>query len=145
MKHPSLAAIAFLLVTLPAFSQGVSVVKELSRRTGFSVAELQDYLSHCDGSQLSMNICAYRDFVATDLQMQGLLKQMSAHLDRAGRAALAKEQKTWLVQAKAKCNNVVDREVGQFGSMRPMVYGQCMAAATQTRATELCRELDGSH
>jgi uncharacterized protein YecT (DUF1311 family) len=137
MKLSLLSSTAFALLALPAFSQSVSVVQELSRRTGMSVQELRGYLSHCEMTQLSMNICAFRDVVAADLQMQSLLQQMSLRRDQGGRTTLAKEQQNWLLQAKAKCNAAVDREVRQFGSMRPMVYGQCMSAATQKRITQL--------
>jgi len=68
--------------------------------------------------------------------MNQLLKAISSRLNTADRQALAKEQVGWSSHEKAKCNMLTDREVGR-GSMRPLVYGNCMSAATQERIKQL--------
>jgi uncharacterized protein YecT (DUF1311 family) len=83
-----------------------------------------------------MNTCAFRDLVAAEIKMNQLLQAVSARLNGADRQALAKEQAIWSSHEKAKCNMPADREVGQ-GSMRPLVYGNCMSAATQERINQL--------
>jgi uncharacterized protein YecT (DUF1311 family) len=70
--------------------------------------------------------------------MNQLLQAVSSRLNQADRQALAKEQANWSSHEKAECNELTDREVGQ-GSMRPLVYGNCMNAATQERIKQLQR------
>lgn len=142
MKCSWLVALTFALA-LPAYCQATDVVKELSHRTGMSVAELNSLLSHCESTQLSMNMCAYRDLVAVEIKMNQQLQESSSRLNPADRQALAKEQASWSSRQRAKCNTLANREVGQ-GSMRPLVYGNCMSAATKARTKQL-RSRHGSH
>ncbi|MGH9637552.1 MAG: lysozyme inhibitor LprI family protein [Candidatus Angelobacter sp.] len=142
MKRYWLAVVVFALA-LPAFSQTTSVVTELSSRTGMSVKDLNNLLLHCESTQLSMDICAQRDLVAADMEMQRVLQKTSLRLNQTHKRALAKVQVDWLSQAKAKCNMVVNLEVGE-GSMGPLIYGKCMTAATQERTRQLRKRQDGS-
>ena len=135
MKCPWLVALTVALA-FPAHSGTTDVVTELSQRTGMSVTELNSLLSHCESTQLSMNMCAFRDSVAAEIKMNQLLQALSSRLNKADRQALAKEQANWSSHEKAKCNVLTDREVGR-GSMRPLVYGNCMSAATQERIKQL--------
>ena len=141
MKRYWLAVVVFTFA-FPAFPQTTGVVTELSKQTGISVKDLNNLLSHCESTQLSMDICAHRDLVAADMRMQRILQKISSSLNQSRRQALVKAQASWLSQAKAKCNMVVNREVGQ-GSMGQLVYGECMTAETQERTTQLSEGQDG--
>lgn len=135
MKCLWLAALTVALA-FPAHSGTTDVITELSHRTGMSVTELNSLLSHCESTQLSMNTCAFRDLVAAEIKMNQLLQAVSSRLNQADRQALAKEQANWSSHEKAKCNMLTDGDVGQ-GSMRSLVYGNCMRAATQERIKQL--------
>jgi len=111
MKCPWLVVLTAALA-FPAHSGTTDVVTELSHRTGMSVTGLNSLLPHCERTQLSMNTCAFRDWVAAEIKMNQLLQAVSARLNGADRQALAKEQAIWSSHEKAKCNMLADREVG---------------------------------
>jgi hypothetical protein len=55
----------------PALSPS-EVLAEMSRRSAVPEAELEQRLTNCDADQQSMYFCAFRDFIAVDLQLDRL-------------------------------------------------------------------------
>ena len=112
------------------------VVPELSRRTLIPVSELNELLSDCQKTQLAMNICAARDSVAADIEMDRVLNQARLSIDKSCRVALTQVQTNWKKRVSFGCDQEADAEA-EGGSMRPMVYNSCIEAATIKRTKEL--------
>ena len=105
-----------------------TVVDELSERSQIPVSELISLLSDCDKTQLSMNICAYRDFIAADLQ----LEEQLAALPASCAGSVHDQQSDWEQARDASCNQAADDEA-LGGSMRPMIFSFCRTQATAER------------
>ena len=105
------------------------VTAELSRRTGIPEAELFSYLSDCDASQQSMNLCAFRDFVAADLALQD---QVSAKIAKYPNCKTVLENKTARFEKDrdAGCEQSASKEYGN-ASMKPLAQAQCATFETK--------------
>ncbi|UKE76543.1 lysozyme inhibitor LprI family protein [Xanthomonas graminis] len=109
-----------------------TIVAELSSRSRIPPTELQQLLNDCDRTQLSMNICAFRDFVASDLDLDAALKDKRESLPQC-RAQIDGAQVAWEAERDKECNEETAPEEG--GSMRPMLISACKTAATRARIT----------
>lgn len=111
------------------------ILEELSARTRITIPDLQGYLSDCSGTQLSMNVCALRNLVAADLELEARQEaapaQCRAELDRAHAA--------WEAERDRTCHEETEEDKG--GSMYPMLLSSCKAEAGKARIM-LMREMD---
>ena len=132
LSRMKVAAFLFALaaVTVPAYS--ADVIAELSRRSHISQPELNELLSDCTRHQLSMNICAFRDFIAADLEMQTVLSSKLSMLPKRCHSTIEKRQARWEEARDLRCNKEADAEA-EGGSMRPMIYSGCRTEATMAR------------
>jgi len=105
-------------------------MEELSSRSRIPPTELQQLLNDCDRTQLSMNICAFRDFVASDLDLDAALKAKRESLPQC-RVQIDGAQAAWEAERDKACNEETEAEEG--GSMRPMLISACKTEATQAR------------
>jgi uncharacterized protein YecT (DUF1311 family) len=96
------------------------------------VSELEQLLSNCDATQLSMNICAFRDFVEADMKLKAILSGLHGQCAESVR----REQKLWEQDRDAACNKEADDEA-EGGSMRPMVFSSCREKSTTERINVL--------
>ena len=130
--HLLLAALILLCAGLAGCASHQSmVVEELSRRSRIPTSELKQLLTNCDHTQLSMNICAFRDFVATDLELDAALEAKRESVVRQCRADIDRTQAAWETERDRDCNKETEADEG--GSMRPMLISACKTTATRER------------
>lgn len=115
------------------------VLATLSARSLIPVEELQQLLSDCERTQLNMNICAFRDFVAADLELAAVLNARQASASPACQAQIRRTQADWEAEREGTCKEEAKAHEG--GSMRPMLISTCKTAATRIR-TRLLQEAD---
>jgi len=97
-------------------------VFELSRRSGMAVPELKELLAECDKYQLNMTMCAFHDFVVSDLEIEDVL--------RAADGRLRKDCSSKVRASKAPGNlGATERAVARL-MRRPGVVGQCGLCCT---------------
>ena len=128
----SLAVYLLIFGAITPTVQAADTVSELSRRSHISQPELNELLSNCNRHQLSMNICAFRDFVAVDLEMQDVLADKLVTLPSHCHATLQEHQAAWAMRRDKTCNKDADAEA-EGGSIRPMVFSDCRTVATKAR------------
>lgn len=127
-----------LLVAPPALAGENAVVSQLAERSRIPAGELRALLADCEKTQRSMNVCAFRDHVAADLEMKAVLREASSRLDGAQGQALAEAQEAWAIETRTGCDTEAD-DAAEGGSMRPMVFSGCMERETRRRTAELAR------
>lgn len=108
-----------------------AIVEELSARSRIPTAELQQLLSECERTQLSMNICALRNFVASDLELDAVLKAKRESTPQKCHVEIDRAQAAWEAVRDKACDEETQGEEG--GSMRPMLISSCKTAATRER------------
>jgi len=108
-----------------------SVVEELSRRSRIPTSELKELLANCDRTQVSMNICAFRDFVATDLELDAALEAKRKSMPRQCQAEMDRTQAAWETERDRACDEETEADEG--GSMRPMLISSCKTTAARER------------
>jgi len=118
MKSTGFLLLVFLLAAGSAFGQGTT----------------KPPCSDAD-TQTEMNICAGKEYKTADATLNRVYQQMVAMLDAAEKAQLKAAQTAWLKYRDANCDFVGDQYKG--GSIRPMIYGLCLADVTQNRTVEL--------
>jgi len=137
--------LAFLmLLSVPVF--GDEVTSELQRRSNIPIKELNELLKDCQNTQLSMNICSFRNFIKTDLEIKKIRKEKLKSLPESCRDKFLKQEDDWEQSRDELCNKEADEEA-EGGSMRPMIFTSCQAVATEKRILKLkavtgCSSLD---
>jgi uncharacterized protein YecT (DUF1311 family) len=108
---------------------------EISARSGLPASEVAALLSNCDGSQTSMNFCAWRDQIVAERELQQVIDQQgSEHPDR--KAALEARISKWKKARDASCEKSARKEWGD-GSMRPAAQAICVTSSTKTMTKRL--------
>jgi len=126
------AALLLLYAGLAGCATHESVVmEELSKRSRIPTLELKQLLENCDRTQLSMNICAFRDFVATDLELDAALEAKHESVPQQCHAEIDRTQAAWETERDRACNEETEADEG--GSMRPMLISACKTTATRER------------
>jgi uncharacterized protein YecT (DUF1311 family) len=90
-------------------------------------------------TQAEMNICADKEYKNADLALNKTYQQLAARLDANEKAQLKEAQTAWLKYRDANCAFVGDQYKG--GSIRPMIYGLCLADLTRNRTAELKNQI----
>jgi len=134
------------LMMLCIFSGGVladealdpRVVEEAARRMQMSVNDVREMALHgCDsGNTRDMGDCSNYWFIAEDLAMNDLFKQlMAARKGKPQQRLLLNAQRSWLAFRDASCEFEASGYLG--GTLAPVEKLQCMKNATAIRNTQL--------
>ena len=107
------------------------VVEELSARSRIPISELRQLLDDCERTQLSMNICAFRKFVQSDLELEAILNAMRESASQECRADMDRDQAAWEAERDRACFE--ETEIEEGGSMRPMLISSCKTGANRAR------------
>lgn len=107
------------------------VMEELSARSRIPTSELRQLLDDCERTQRSMNICAFRNFVAWDLELDAALKAKRESASLQCRADLDRAHAAWEAERDRACYE--ETEVDAGGSMRPMLISGCKTDLTRAR------------
>jgi uncharacterized protein YecT (DUF1311 family) len=118
MKSARLLLLVFLLGAGSAFGQG-------TKKPPCSDAN----------TQAEMNICAGKEYKAADANLNRVYQQLVAMLEPEEKGQLKVAQTAWIKYRDANCEFVADQYRG--GSIRPTIYGLCLADVTQNRTAEL--------
>ena len=86
-------------------------------------------------TQYEMNQCAGKAYKAADAELNQVYQRLAAMLDDNEKTQLKAAQSDWLKYRDSNCEFVADQFKG--GTMRPMIYGYCLADVTKRRTTEL--------
>ena len=90
-------------------------------------------------TQAEMNICAGKEYQTADASLNRVYQQLVAMLDSAEKDQLKQAQTAWIKYRDANCEFVGDQYKG--GSIRPMIYGLCLADVTRNRTAELRNQI----
>jgi uncharacterized protein YecT (DUF1311 family) len=127
MKSAGLLLLVFLLGAGSAFGQG-------TKNPPCSDANTQG----------EMNICAGKEYKAADANLNRVYQQLVAMLEPEEKGQLKVAQTAWIKYRDANCEFVADQYKG--GSIRPTIYGLCLADVTRNRTSELKIQIeDRSH
>jgi uncharacterized protein YecT (DUF1311 family) len=118
MKSRMLLLLVFLLAAGSALGQG-------TKKAPCSDAN----------TQAEMNICAGKEYKTADATLNRVYQQLVAMLETEEKAQLREVQTAWIKYRDANCDFVADQYKG--GSIRPMIYGLCLADVTRNRTAEL--------
>ena len=108
-----------------------------------SVQQIPEAQCEDQKTQLDMNICSFRDYLESDIELNQTWSRIERTFDRepkkgSGQSdfeALLEAQRAWLVYRDKQC----DAEAVAFegGSMQPTVESTCLARVTRVRTEEL--------
>lgn len=124
-----------LLIVSAAAVADQTPADEISARNGLPASEVTALLDNCDGSQTSMNFCAWRDQIVAERELQQVVdKQVAEHpeLKHAFEARITK----WKKARDASCEKSSWREWGD-GSMLPAARAICATASTKKMTKRL--------
>lgn len=91
-------------------------------------------------TQAEMNICAGKEYKTADAALNRVYQQLVAKLEPEEKVQLKGVQIAWLKYRDTNCEFVADQYKG--GSIRPMIYGLCMADVTRNRTSELKAQIE---
>jgi uncharacterized protein YecT (DUF1311 family) len=87
-------------------------------------------------TQAALNACAADDFKVAEGRLKIVYEQLAAALaDSSRQRALKEAHDGWVVFREKQCR--FEASAFEGGSMQPMQYYACLAAATSSRAKEL--------
>jgi uncharacterized protein YecT (DUF1311 family) len=86
-----------------------------------------------------MNQCAGQAYKAADAALNRVYQRLAAMLNDNEKAQLKEAQSAWLKYRDSNCEFVADQYKG--GTMRPMIYGYCLADITKKRTGELRNQI----
>lgn len=130
-----------LLVVSGAAVADQSPADEISARSGLPASEVTALLNNCDGSQTSMNFCAWRDQIVAERELQQVVdKQVAEHPER--KIGLEAKVVKWKKARDTSCEKSARKEWGD-GSMRPAAQAICATAATKRMTKRLSVRVTG--
>ena len=95
-------------------------------------------------TQTEMNICAGKEYKAADASLNRVYQQLARTLEPEEKSQLKAAQTAWIKYRDTNCEFVADQYKG--GSIRPMIYGLCLADVTRNRTSELKTQIaDRNH
>ncbi len=128
----------FLLISLSVYAID-DVVNELSSRSNIPKSELLELLSNCEKNQLSMNMCAWRDFITVNQQARRIMESKRADRTDTCYTQIQRKQMKWEKHRDQRCG----KEAGlpnNGGTMSGMVYNSCRALLTEQRLKVLVQD-----
>ena len=90
-------------------------------------------------TQSEMNQCAAQAYKAADAGLNQVYRRLVAMLNDDEKGQLKEAQTAWLKYRDANCEFAADQFKG--GTMRPMIYGYCLADMTKKRTIELKNQI----
>ena len=108
-----------------------------------SVEQIPEAQCNDPKTQLDMNVCSYRDYLASDIELNRTWSRIERKMDRESKkwsgqtdfGALLESQRAWLVYRDKQCN--AEAVAFEGGSMQPTVESTCLARVTRVRIEEL--------
>lgn len=91
-------------------------------------------------TQTEMNICAGKEYKAADASLNRVYQQLVKMLEPGEKLQLKEAQTAWIKYRDTNCEFVADQYKG--GSIRPMIYGLCLADVTRNRTSELKTQIE---
>lgn len=107
----------------------------LAARSGVPEGELEALLSRCDASQRSMEFCAYRDFIASDLKFKREMNQKQQQFPACA-AKIAAQVATWEARREKGCAAGAAAEYGD-GSLKNTAIAICAINETNSMMRRL--------
>jgi len=86
-------------------------------------------------TQFEMTQCAGKNYQAADAVLNQVYQRLVSMLSNEEKVQLKEAQTAWLKYRDLNCDFVADQFKG--GTMRPMIYADCLADMTRKRTTEL--------
>jgi uncharacterized protein YecT (DUF1311 family) len=132
----NLLLIASLSCVVPlTFASDEIDLKEAAKRMQVTVPELNEIIERCDGNQHDMNMCAWYKFVKSDIELNGVYRELQSNLDGRDPKKLVVAQKAWIIFRDKNCDFSTS-DVDQ-GSMWGMVSSYCKRDMTEDRIYQL--------
>jgi hypothetical protein len=100
----------------------------MSRRSTVPEPELQQRLTHCDADQQSAYFCAFRDFIAADLQLDRAAAEQARRHPEC-RQSIAHRLLTLRHERDSTCAKSARKDYGG-GSMEQTATASCAARST---------------
>jgi uncharacterized protein YecT (DUF1311 family) len=91
-------------------------------------------------TQAEMNICAGKEYKSADASLNRVYQQLFKMLELEEKSQLKEAQTAWIKYRDTNCEFVADQYKG--GSIRPMIYGLCLADVTRNRTSELKTQIE---
>ena len=91
-------------------------------------------------TQTEMNICAGKEYKAADASLNRMYQQLVKMLEPEEKSKLKEAQTAWIKYRDTNCEFVADQYKG--GTIRPMIYGLCLADVTRNRTAELKTQIE---
>ena len=113
---------------------GLMLVGLMAVASAFGQGAKKAPCSNAD-TQAEMNICAGQEYKTADAALNRVYQQLVAKLESEEKNQLKQAQTAWIKYRDTNCEFVADQYKG--GSMRPMIYGLCLADVTRNRTSEL--------
>ncbi len=89
--------------------------------------------------QLSMNVCAERDYKVADKALNDAYRKLMASVSPAGRSKLRAAQRAWLAWRDAECD--FETAGSADGSIHPYLVAICRNELTKAQTTRLDSQL----
>ena len=107
------------------------VMEELSARSRIPASELRVLLGDCSRTQLAMTLCASRNLVAAELELDAQREAKRASVVPECRAEMDRAHIAWKSERDRICSEETEEDKG--GSMYPMLLSSCKTTATKAR------------
>jgi uncharacterized protein YecT (DUF1311 family) len=132
--------VIFLLNASNCFAMAdEEVVKAMTKLTSLTAEEiLQDY-NRCDGNTYQMKVCASYQWVAEDLRLNKIYKEIRAKAKLMGyEQSLLQSQRAWIAYRDSTC--ALEGEMGVGGGSAEGLYVlSCKERITEERADSLTK------
>ncbi|MCH2091807.1 MAG: DUF1311 domain-containing protein [Pseudoxanthomonas sp.] len=106
-------------------------MEELSARSRIPASELRVLLGDCSRTQLAMTLCASRNLVAAELELDAQREAKRASVVPECRAEMDGAHIAWKAERDRICSEETEEDKG--GSMYPMLLSSCKTTATKAR------------
>jgi uncharacterized protein YecT (DUF1311 family) len=90
-------------------------------------------------SQPEMTECWRKEYKAADTKLNQVYRKLVLMLDDEEKSELKEAQTAWLKYRDTNCDFVANQYKG--GTIRPMIYAICLTEMTESRTTELTRQI----
>ncbi len=138
MRRLARAGAAAIVALCCNVQAALDIDTELARRNGLALPQLQALLADCEASPRQQGLCAQRDALLAQSQLDILLADMRSVLAERCRADLAQGQRQWLALRQRQCAEHVQQQT-QRGSVQPNTGPQCQADLSRARIVQLAR------
>jgi uncharacterized protein YecT (DUF1311 family) len=117
------------------------VVKAMTKLTSLTAEEIEQDYNRCDGNTYQMKICASYQWVAEDLRMNKIYKEIRAKAKLMGyEQSLLQSQRTWIAYRDSTC--ALEGQMGAGGGTAEGLYIlSCKRRITEERADGLAELL----